>query len=155
MMNYHVETTADDRTLLEHDVIARTARRIWEQEGRQAPLDRVRRQRSRSYRRERGSQTACAIQPQNRFIPGELMSARVIVMPSGPQSAEGETNGLRLRGPDSTPTALLSANSAAEGPSNLDDSEELLEDLLRRFETADLMPWWHGGAERLARTICG
>jgi hypothetical protein len=38
-MNYYMEMTTEDKPPLEHDEIARTARRIWEQEGRQAGRD--------------------------------------------------------------------------------------------------------------------
>ena len=114
-------------------------------EAMQAPPDRVRRQRSRPHRRERGSQSGCPTRSKRRFIPGDPMSARTIVMPSDQQSAGGKTSDLRRRGPGSTPTALLSANRAVDDLSSLDDSEELPDDLLRRFQMADPLPWWHGG----------
>ena len=38
-MSYNMEPTIEDRPPLEHDQIARTARRIWEQEGRQTGRD--------------------------------------------------------------------------------------------------------------------
>jgi hypothetical protein len=73
------------------------------------------------------------------------MSARTIVMPSNPESAEQQTSALLLRDPGSTQSALAGAEPAADTQSGLDDSEELRNDLLRRLETAYPLPWRHGG----------
>jgi hypothetical protein len=73
------------------------------------------------------------------------MSARMIEMASDPQSGEGETGVLGMRGLGSTPTVLLSAKPAVDALSGLDNSEKLLEDLRRRFDAANPLPWRHGG----------
>lgn len=75
------------------------------------------------------------------------MSARMIVVPSDSQLAEGETSTFWRRGPGSPPSARLSANPALHTPSSLEDSdsEKLRDHLRRRFETVDPLPWWHGG----------
>jgi hypothetical protein len=73
------------------------------------------------------------------------MSARVIVAPSDPQLAKGESSPLWRQGRGKTPAALLSANLAVDALSGLDDSEKLSDDLRRRFEVVEPLPWWHGG----------
>lgn len=73
------------------------------------------------------------------------MSARRIVMPFESQSAEAETDGLRPRSPGLTPTALWGENPVADSLSCREDSERLLDELLRQFGTAEPLPWRHGG----------
>jgi hypothetical protein len=73
------------------------------------------------------------------------MSARLSVTPAVAQLAEGETSGVGLRSPGSTSEALFGADPAVDALFRPQASEKLLEDLLRRFGTADPLPWRHGG----------
>jgi hypothetical protein len=73
------------------------------------------------------------------------MSARRIARSSDPRSGEDQINALSPRGPGLTPTAPLGANQTPDPLSSVEDSERLLEDLLRRFGTPLPGPWRHGG----------
>jgi hypothetical protein len=73
------------------------------------------------------------------------MSARMIPAPSARHFAAGEPSDFRLSGPGSTPTALVSADPAADTLSSFEDSEQLRDDLLKRLEAAFSLPWSHGG----------
>jgi len=73
------------------------------------------------------------------------MSARMTVMSLDPRFGESEIIGLRPVGPDLTPDAPWGANPAGDTLSRAEDTERLLEDLLRRFGTVVPPPWRHGG----------